>query len=202
MKSRALLLGVCVLFAGGCHQHLLTDYRPLDQSGMWSSGLEQLKKLNTSDFEVAQLVKVKQARVSDDTCVALVAAAHERKHPFASGDSTANLANAGYSEAQILEIARTDQLDAISGDAVALRLIGLSDSFVQFVLHRRLQGQATLGTPQIARLKNTGLTEKQILDKIKAGMTDAQADHEVANREAARNHAGTGFVRVHGRKPR
>ena len=90
MKSRALLLGVCVLFTGGCHQHLLTDYRPLHQSGMWSSGLEQLKKLNTSDFEVAQLVKVKQARMSDDTCVALVAAAHERKHPFASGDSTAN----------------------------------------------------------------------------------------------------------------
>src|SRR5467141_2864865 len=202
MKSRALLLGACVLFVAGCHQHLLTDYRPLDQSGMWSSGLEQLKKLTTSDFEVAQLVKVKQAGVSDDACVALVAAAHERKHPFASGDSAANLANAGYSEAQILEIARTDQLDAISGDAVALRLIGLSDSFVQFVLHRRLQGQATLGTPQIARLKNTGLTEKQILDKIKAGMTDAQADHEVANREAARNHAGTGFVRVHGRRPR
>src|SRR6202048_3098524 len=201
MKSRALLLGVCVLFAGACHQHLLTYYRPLDQSGMWSSGLEQLKKLNTSDFEVAQLVKVKQARMSDDTCVALVAAAHERKHPFASGDSTANLANAGYSEAQILEIARTDQLDAISGDAVALRLIGLSDSFVQFVLRRRLQGHATLGTPQIAHLKNTGLSETQILDKIKAGMTDAQADREVAAREAARNHAGTGFVRVHGRKP-
>src|SRR5258708_15698685 len=202
MKSRALLLGVCVLFAGGCHQHLLTDYRPLDQSGMWSSGLEQLKKLNTSDFEVAQLVKVKQAGVSDDTCVALDAAAHERTHPVASGDSNATLANAGYSEPQILEIAGTDQLDAISGDAVALRLIGLSDSFVQFVLHRRLQGQATLGTPQIARLKNTGLTEKQILDKIKAGVTDAEANREIANLEAARSHAGTGFVRVHGRRPR
>src|SRR5258708_78253 len=126
MKSRALLLGVCVLFAGGCHQHLLTDYRPLDQSGMWSSGLEQLKKLNTSDFEVAQLVKVKQARVSDDTCVALVAAAHERKHPFASGDSTANLANAAYSEAQILQIARTDHPDAITGHSPPLRLTPLS----------------------------------------------------------------------------
>src|SRR5260221_10775046 len=196
-----MLLGVCVLFAGGCQQHLLTDYRPLDQSGMWSSGLEQLKKLNTSDFEVAQLVKVKQARVSDDTCVALVAAAHERKHPFASGDSTANLANARYSEDQILEIARADQLDAISGDAVALRLIGLSDGFVQFILQRRLQGRPTIGTPQIARLKNTGLSETQILDKIKAGMTDAQADREVANREASRNHAGTSFVRVHGPRP-
>ncbi len=202
MTHRALLLGVCVLFAVGCHQHLLTDYRPLDQAGMWSSGLEQLKALNTSDFEVAQLVKAKQARLSDDACVALVAAAHERKHSFTSGDSTANLARAGYSEDQILEIARADQLDAISGDAVALRLIGLSDGFVQFILQRRLQGRPTIGTPQIARLKNTGLRETQILDKIKAGMTDAQADREVAAREAARNHAGTGFVRVRGRKAR
>jgi len=202
MKSRTLLLGVCVLFVVGCKQHLLTDYRPLDQAGMWSSGLEQLKALNTSDSEVAQLVKVKQARLSDDACVALVAAAHERKHPFSSGDSTANLAGAGYSEDQILEIAHADQLDAISGDAVALRLIGLSDGFVQFVLKRRLQKQSTLGTPQIARLKNTGLSEAQILDKIKAGMTDAQADREITAREAARNHAGTGFVRVRGRRAR
>jgi hypothetical protein len=202
MKSPALLLGVCVLSVAGCNQHPLTDYRPLDKAGMWSSGLEQLKKLNTSDFEVAQLVKVKEARLSDDSCVALVAAAHERKHPFASGDSTANLASAGYSEAQILEIAQADQLDAISGDAVALRLIGLSDGFVQFVLQRRLQGHTGLGTSQIARLKNTGLTEKQIMDKIKAGVTDAQADREVAAREAVRNHAGTDFVRLRGRRPR
>src|SRR5713226_4375683 len=156
MKSRALLLGVFILLAG-CKKHILTDYRPLDQAGMWSSGLEQLKKLDTSDPEVAQLVKVKQARLSDDACVALVAAAHERKHPFASGDSTANLASAGYSEAQILEIARADQLDTISGDAVGLRLIGLSDNFVQFVLRRHIQGRPTLGSSQIARLKNTGL---------------------------------------------
>src|SRR6266851_2069323 len=202
MKSRTLLLGVCGIIKKRCKQHLLTDYRPLDQAGMWSSGLEQLKALNTSDSEVAQLVKVKQARLSDDACVALVAAAHERKHPFSSGDSTANLAGAGYSEDQILEIAHADQLDAISGDAVALRLIGLSDGFVQFVLKRRLQKQSTLGTPQIARLKNTGLSEAQILDKIKAGMTDVQADREVTAREAARNHAGTGFVRVRGRRAR
>lgn len=169
---------------------------------MWSSGLEDLKKLNTSDSEVAQLVKVKQAKVSDETCVALVAAAHEHQHPFISGDSTASLAAAGYPEPQILEIAKADQLDIISGDAVALRLIGLSDGFMQFVLQRRIHGQRTLGTPQIAKLKNVGLTEKQILEKIQSGMTDAQADREIANREAARNHANTGFVRVHGRRPR
>lgn len=202
MKFRALLPGVCVLFFSiGCHQHPLTDYRPLDQAGMWSSGLEDLKKLNTSDSEVAQLVKAKQARLSDDTCVALVAAAHERKHPFISGESTANLAGAGYSEEQILQIAKADQLDSISGDAVALRLIGLSDSFVQYILQRRLQGHPTVSSPEIARLKNTGLTEKKILDQIKSGLTDAQADREIAAREAARDGAGGGFVRVRGRRP-
>src|SRR5258707_15508426 len=137
MKSRALLLGVFVLLAG-CKKHMLTDYRPLDQAGMWSSGLEQLKTLNTSDSEVAQLVKAKQAKLSDDACVALVAAAHEKSHPFVSGDATANLANAGYPEAEILEIARADKLDSISGDAVTLRLIGLTDNFVQMLLRRRL----------------------------------------------------------------
>ena len=132
--------------------------------------------------------------------MALVAAAHQRQHPFISGDSAASLANAGYPESQILEIAQADQLDTLSGDAVTLRLIGLSDGFVELVLRRRLRGRATLSTPEIARLKNVGLTELQIIARINDGMTDAQADREIVNREAARNHAGTGFTRVRGRR--
>jgi len=100
----------------------------------------------------------------------------------------------------ILEIAKTDQLDSISGDAVMLRLVGLSDSAVDLILHRRLRGQRTMGSAEIGRLKNTGLTEKQILERINQGMTDAQADKEAAFREATRNHSGTGFQRVHGRR--
>ncbi len=167
---------------------------------MWSSNVEDLKKLNTSDTEVVQLVKVKQAGLSDDACVTLISEAHQRQHPFFSADSAVNLARAGYSESQILEIAKTDQLDAISEDAVMLRLVGLSDGAVEMILHRRLKGQHTLGSAQIGRLKNAGLTERQILERISAGMTDAQADREAAAREAARNHAGTGFSRVRGRR--
>jgi hypothetical protein len=51
-------------------------------------------------------------------------------------------------------------------------------------------------------LKNTGLTEKQIMERINQGMTDAEADKEAAYREATRNHANTGFVRQHGRRSR
>ena len=50
--SRVLpLLGVFFL---GCHAHPLTDYRPLDQAGMWSSDIEQLKTLNADDQEVGR----------------------------------------------------------------------------------------------------------------------------------------------------
>ncbi len=195
-----MLPGVCVLTATGCKQHPLTDYRPVDKAGMWSSNVEQLKTLNTSDDEVAQLVKLKQAGLSDETCLALVAAAHDHHHPFTSANSAANLAGAGFAEPQILEMARADQLDTISGDAVTLRLIGLSETTVETVLHRRLQGLPVLGSAEISRLKNTGLTEKEILQRINGGMTDEQAEREIKARETARNHAGTGFVRIHGRK--
>ena len=202
MRYHGWLLGLGVLLAAGCQQHPLTDYRPLDQVGMWSSNIEQLKGLNTSDPEVAQLVKLKRAGISDDTCVELISTTHVHKRLFTSADSAANLAGAGFTEQQILEMARADQLDTLSGDAVMLKLTGLSDATVQTVLHRRLSGQPVLGSAEIAKLKNTGLTEQQILQRINGGMTDAQAEKEVAARENARNHSGTGFVRVRGRKPR
>jgi hypothetical protein len=201
MQYKHMLLGVFVLFRmGGCQQHPLTDYRPLDQAGMWSSSVEQLKTLNTSDLEVAQVVKLKEAGLTDDACVALVSEAHLRQHPLTNADSAVNLIHAGYAEPVVLEIAKTGQLDSISGDAVMLRLIGLSNSAVDLILHRRLKGQPTMSSAQIGRLKNTGLTERQILERINSGMTDAAADKEAVFREVTRNHANTGFVRTHGRR--
>jgi len=184
----------------GCKSHPLTDYRPLDQAGMWSSSMQDLKKLNVADAEIAQLVSLKNAGVSDDMCVSLVQAAHDHQHPFASASSAANLNHAGFSDEQIMAIARKDQLDALSGDAVMLRLIRLSDPTVQMILQRRMNGLTTMSSAEIGRLKNTGLTEKEIVARIQNGMTDTQADAEAAARENARAHSGTGFVRVHGRR--
>ncbi|MGH9865607.1 MAG: hypothetical protein ACRD4H_09365 [Candidatus Acidiferrales bacterium] len=196
----ALVLAGYVLFFGGCHTHPLTDYRPLIKAGMDSSYTERLKTLNTSDEEIAQVVKLRQSHISDDMSVALVSAAHTHQHPFSSADSANSLAGAGYSDLQIMEIASADKLDAISGDAVMLRLIGFSDATVQLVLDRRLQGLPVLSSAEIAKLKNTGLTERQIVERINQGMTDAQADHEIYVRETIRNHSNTGFVRAHGRR--
>lgn len=196
-----MLFGLCALL-GGCHQHPLTDYRPLDQAGMNSGTVEQLKKLNASDGEVAQLAKLKLAALTDEMCVALLTDARQHQHVFTSADATISLAGAGFTEEQILDIASKDQIDTISGEAITLRLIGLSSGTVQMLLKRLMDGTPTLSSGQISRLKNTGLSERQILDRINAGMTDAVAEQEIVQREAQRNHANTGFTRVRGRKPR
>src|SRR5260370_35974499 len=115
---------------------------------MWSSNVEQLKTLNTSDAEVAQLVKLKQAGISDDACVTLITDARQRQHLFISADPAVNLARAGYTEPGLLEIAKVHQLDIINGDAVMLRLVGLSDAAVALILHRGSKGQPTISSAQ------------------------------------------------------
>ncbi|PYT63327.1 MAG: hypothetical protein DMG42_36445 [Acidobacteria bacterium] len=149
MKCKFILGAALFSQFFGCDQHLFTDYRPLDQLGMWSSSVEELKKLNTSDTEVMQLTKMKKAGISDDACVKVIADARQHQHPFSNADAAVNLTNA---------------------------------------------------SAEIGRLKNTGLTEGQIMERINRGMTDAEADKEAAYREATRNHANTGFTRVHGRR--
>ena len=165
---------------------------------MWYGSIEQLRGLNATDVEVAQLVRLKQGGAPDDLCVELVSSAHEHQHPFSSADAVLNLAHAGFTDQEILGFARQDQLDSLSGDAVTLRLTGLSNKVVLAILNRRQRGLATMSGPVIARLINTGLTEGQILDRIRQGVTDAQGEREAAARKRARN--PTGFVRNRGRR--
>ena len=129
----------------------------------------------------------------------LFTAAHDHHHSFSSAAAAKNLNGAGFTDAQILAMAKNDQLDIVGGDAVMYRLIGLSDPTVQILLQRRLSGLPTMSAAEIGRLKNTQLTEHEILARIDNGMTDAQADAEATAREKDRTHSGTGFVRVHGR---
>jgi hypothetical protein len=200
MRRSLTLTWVGLLFLAGCQKQVQTDYSSLDQSGMWSSSLAELKKYNVSDAEIGQLTKLKQAGASDDLCLALLKAARDHHHEFASGESAVNLSRAGYTDAQILEMAQSDQIDILSGEAVTLKLIGISSPTIQIIIHRRIAGLPTLTSAQIGRLKNTGMSEKQILEVINKGYSDQQAEAFIAQREAERNHSNTGFVRVRGRR--
>lgn len=167
---------------------------------MYSSSVDELKKQKVTDMEIVQLAKLKQAGASDDLCLALFKTARGHGHDFSSGDSAVNLAHAGYSDEQIMEMAQSDQIDLLSGEAITLKLIGLSNPTVQEIVHRRIQGLPTLTSEQIGELKNTGLSEKQILEMINKGLTGEEADKEIAKREASRNHSNTSFVRNQGRR--
>ncbi len=194
----ALVLAPLVL--AGCQSHAFADYRPLDQAGMWSGSLEEMKKLKPSQSEIAQVVTLKSAGNSDDLCIALVSAARAHQHPFSSAAAANSLHNANFTDDQILVFARRDKLESISTEAVMLRLIGLSDPTVQTLLQRRMQGLPTLSSAEIGRLKNTQLSEREIMARVENGMTDAQADAEAAARERSRAHSGTGFSRTRGRR--
>src|SRR5215813_13061857 len=181
MKSRAYALAFAMVLVAGCEQrHLLADYRPLVKAGVFTGTIEQLKTLNVTDAEISQFQKLKAANVSDDMCVALITAAHDHQHPFNSADSVLNLQGARYADSDILAYAHANQLDTIAPEAVMLHLVGLSNATVQTILERHMKGLPTLSSAQIGRLKNTGLTEKQLLERIESGMTDEAADKEAA----------------------
>jgi hypothetical protein len=202
MRKPLLPLGLLVFGLAGCKTQPKIDYTALDQSGMWSSNLAQIKKMNVSSAEVGELTKLKHAGASDPLCLSLLKAARDHHHEFSSGDSVTELSGAGYSDEQILEMAQADKLDALSSDAVMLKLIGLSNGTVQAVIQRREQGLPTLTSAQIGRLKNIGESEKKILELIYQGLSGPQAEAYVARLESARNHSHTEFVRNRGRRPR
>jgi hypothetical protein len=200
MRQVSLFLGVCFLALVGCKTQPKINYAPLDQAGMWSSGVDQLKNLEVTDLEIAQLSKLKRVGASDELCLALFKAARDHHHDFSNAESAIELSQAGYSDEQILEMAKSDQIDILSGEAITLKLIGLSNPTVQAIIHRRISGLPTLTSEQIGRLKNTGMSEKQILDVVNQGLSNDQAEKLIASREANRNHSNTGFVRNRGRR--
>src|SRR5260370_19270176 len=82
---RSSLICVLVLVAlvlPGCKRLRGPDTQPLDQAGIWYEKVQELKGLGVSESEVAEIVRLKQAGVSDATCVDLVSQARVQKRPF------------------------------------------------------------------------------------------------------------------------
>src|SRR6266849_5756158 len=190
-----LVLAALAAVAGvGCKRLHPADTAPLDKAGMWFRSIEELRGLAISD---AELVKAREAGLSDAGCIELVRLARAHQQPFASGNAVANLRRVDVSEATILDLARLDQLGVWAGEAQAIRLTGLSDRTLLAVASRRAAGQPVLSGPLLARLKNAELSEAEILDLIDRGTTDEQAQMILAARQRAAG--GSSFVRYHRR---
>ncbi len=199
-RALAVLLVLAAMAASGaaCKRLRRTDTTPLDKAGMRFRSIEELRGLEITDTEVAELVKARQAGLSDAGCIALLRMARERKESLTSGDAVADLLRVNVSEAALLELARLNQLGSWVGEAQAIRLVGLSDEVLLAVARRRAAGQAALSGPALAQLKNVELSEAEILALINRGATDEQAQAIVAaHRRAA---GGSGFVRYRRRR--
>jgi hypothetical protein len=177
-----------------------TDMAPLDQAGMWFNSVDQLRQIKVSDFEVKQLALARQAGLTDQDCVELIRIAHGRQQSFADGQGIADLLGAGFGENSVLELSRLNQLGLWTGEAEAMRLANLSDNVVLTVARRRATGQPVLSGAQVAGLRNAGFTEKEIVDDIQGGVTDAQANESIARRKYLEG--GHSFVRQRGRRRR
>jgi hypothetical protein len=189
---RALLLVVLLPLASCKHAEQQANTQALDEAGMWSNSVSELRTMNVSNAEIGELTKARQGGLSDPSCVELIRLARSRQQPFSGGQPIADLLAAGSSEQTVLELARLDQLGLWAGQAQALRLAGLSDKVILAVAQRRSQGLPVLSGEKLGELKNSGASEAVILDFVQKGISDDMASRYIAQREHITG--GTGWV--------
>ena len=194
-KRRPLLgLSLILVFSlAACkHADQQNNTQALDEAGMWSNSVSELRTLNVSNAEVAELTKARQGGLSDPSCVELIKLARSRQQPFSGGQPIADLLATGSSEQTVLELASLNQLGLWAGEAQALRLAGLSDKVVLAVARRRSQSLPALSGEKLAGLKNSGASDAVILDFVQKGITEQQASNYIEQRERAAG--GHGWV--------
>jgi hypothetical protein len=179
------LLLASILVLSSCKPAQKPDTEQADQLGMWLDSVPQLKTLNVSGAEVAELSKAHEAGLTDPSSVILIQLARDHKKPFTDGQSIADLLNAGSSEATVLELARLNQLGIWAGEARAMRLTGLSDKIILTVARRRSQGLTVLSGEKLGELKNTGVSDAMLLEMVQNGDSDETATKYIAQRERA-----------------
>jgi hypothetical protein len=196
-----LLLLLLLPLAACKHAEQQSDTQALDEAGMWSNSVSELRTLNVSNAEISELSQARRGGLSDASCIELIKLARSRQQPFSGGQPIADLLAAGSSEETVVELARLGQLGLWAGEAQALRLAGLSDKVILAVAERRSRGLAVLSGGNLAELKNSGASETVILDFIHKGLSDERATEYVAQREHATG--GTGWTYLgHSRKRR
>jgi hypothetical protein len=174
-RHPSLFLLVALLLVAGCHRVAQLDTTALDTSGMNFTDIQSLRGMDITKDEVAQVIDARQAGLSDDDCVAVVRLSRERKEPFHGGDDIAQLLRAGVSESAVMQLAQLNQIGPWSGEAVAMRLAGLSDQIILEEAHRRSAGLPELSGASLAEFKNLGMREATLLQLVRRGVPDSEA---------------------------
>jgi len=143
---------------------------------MGYDAIKQLKALDITTPEVAQLAAARQGGFPDASCVEAVQIFHGRGQAFAAGDAVAGLLRAGMQVNAILELARLNQLGLGAGELQAMKLAALPDTVILEVARHHAEGKPVLAGASLATLKNAGLRESTLLELAQRGVPDSQAD--------------------------
>lgn len=184
-KTTVLLMALLAL--GGCKGK--ADSQPLDKAGVRFTVIEKLHELNVSEEEVAQVVKARATGMRDDYCLELVRLARSRGAEFAEGDAVAKLAGVQFSEDEVMELARLNQIGLWVGEAQVLRFAGVNKPVILALARERAAARPVPASTGIVALKDAGFSDNEMISFIERGMTEAQA------MQAARVHAPRGGTR-------
>jgi hypothetical protein len=163
------LAAVCV----GCKAK--ADPKPLDEAGIGYSTIEALRALEVTDAEVTQVVKARRAGLRDASCLELVRLARSRGWPFHEGDAVAALTLVNFTEDEILELGRLNQLGLWVGEAQAMRFAAIEKGIVLSMARARAARRPVPSSAAMVKLKDAGFSDSEMLTIVERGTTDAEA---------------------------
>ena len=136
--------------------------------------IQELKSLEVTPPEIAELATARQSGFSDAACVDILKISRSRKQSFDAGEAIADLVRANVSEDTILELAKINQLGLGAGEFQAMKLAGLSDAVIVEVARHRADGKPVLTGASLAELRNVGLRQSTLLELTRRGVPDSQ----------------------------
>jgi hypothetical protein len=178
----AFVLAFSLTVAGGCKKLRHIDTKPLDQAGMDYTAIQEVKGLDPSDAEIAELAKAKMGGLGDHACIELLRIYRSQNRPAKFADAADNLVQVGMTEDDILQLARMKQLGVGSGELQAMRLTGLSDAVVMEVARRHAAGKTALSGVSLAHLKDAGYSQAALFELVRRGVRDDRVAQAIALR--------------------
>lgn len=174
---------VALAMLAGCKTIPPLDTKPLDDAGMTYDTIKQLEAAKISQAEIGEIAQARQGGLSDAGCVEILSIYRTRKTPFDAGDVVAGMLQVGISEANVVELARLNQLGLGAGELQAMKLAGLSQEIVMDVARDHAEGKPVLSGASLGKMKNAEIRSGTILELVRRNVPDSDADAIIAARK-------------------
>jgi hypothetical protein len=178
-----------MLLLASCRSLMPLDIVPLDNAGMAYDSVKDLKALDITQPEVAEIAQARRAGLPDSYCVELLRIFHERHQQFTAGSAVAGMLHSGMRDGTILGLASMDQLGLGSGELQAMHLAGLSDEIILEVARRHASGQPVLSGASLGNMRNARVDNATLLELIRRGVSNSEAAEIVALRRSGKSDA-------------